>query len=286
MATLNYCQSTNRSLGDNPPKRWRNLGLLGTSLGCARRFCHAARMDVRTLIERAETGLDGDAAWLSSEGYRSLIDEFVSSRVPTATVRWLRPGDRSYQEGSVLALERPAADAGLDAVEPHALVVLHEVLHLVHSDHLGARALATALSEPPAFRRRLGTDVFNHLEDARVAAREHEFEPGNDPYVERLHLAALQQEEQDHAEQEGAPPWSVTPRRVFPQLRLAIIERLLVGDRGSERSPIVRTVLQECEPAFRAGIASQTTQGARDATLEVIHVVSRHWTELVADLRQ
>jgi hypothetical protein len=242
-------------------------------------------MDVGSLIDRAEQETEQDPAWPTSRSYRSLVEEFVASRAPHTTVRWLAPGMRSYRSGPILAIESPAPDAGIEVVERNALIVFHEVLHVVHSDHADSDAFEAALAAGPEFRERLGRDVFNHLEDARIAAREHEIAPENDPYVEKLHALAVRQEEGSYRRQQGEQAWSKTPRQVFPQLRLALLERSLVGDRGSEMSPLVHQIIADCQPAIEAGTRAPATRGARAATLEILDTVFGRWDELGADLR-
>jgi len=244
-------------------------------------------MLVKTLIEIAQRAARDDKAWLGSEAHRELIEEFAASRIQSVRVLWLPPGERSYTKGRLIAMERPTAGIETDeTVDRHALMVLHEVLHLAYSDHAGADAFAFQLSRLAPFmqRLRLGQDLFNHLEDARIAHREHVAEPADDRYVSELHRLAIEQEEASHWRAHSESPWIPTPTHKFPQLRMALIERMLVGDRGPELDPMVANIVAEAASAISTGIASATTDGARAATLEVLDIVMRHGAELTAGL--
>ncbi len=240
-------------------------------------------MFVETLIEIAQPAARNDRTWLGSEAHRELIQEFAASRSDGVQVRWLPPGERSYTDGRVIAMERPKEDADTDeTVWLHALIILHEVLHLAHSDDTGAQAFAHLLSQLTDFMERFGRDLFNHLEDARIAHREHLVEPANDRYVNDLHQLALEQEETRHRRFHNESSWTPTPTHQFPQLRMALVERIFVGNRDSELDPIVAEVVAESGPTINAGITSETTAGARTATLQILEIVGRRIAELTA----
>jgi hypothetical protein len=237
---------------------------------------------VSELIDRTRAASDADPGWLGSDEHLELLGEFVSSRAPGTSVVWIDAGERSYKQAGRLALEKPTLIPGFDAVQIHAIMSLHEVHHAVYTDHDGAAAMRATLSRYDPVLRQLGESAFNWLEDARMRNREHSVQPGNDQYVAELHRLSIMQEEQMYALSLNEQPWTGTPTRSDEQLRVALAERILVGDRGSVMAPIVAGIIEEITPIIDVAVSAAGTDGARLGAVQITAVVAPRFSELVA----
>ena len=124
-----------------------------------------------TLISLLREKAKEDGEWVGSEAHRELLEQFACSRAPGLRIRWAAAGERSYVEKMAVALEPPRIGPDAEAQEAtyeHALIVLHEVLHAVYSDEDGYAMFRERLDIEGDFLRRLGLDLFNHLEPAEL----------------------------------------------------------------------------------------------------------------------
>jgi hypothetical protein len=267
-----------------PGVRWaRRVAYVADLAGWTVVLLPSVAMLTSELIEQTKDAYGADPDWLGSEAHRQLLTEFVSSRAPgVSSVVWLKPGKRSYRDArGVVALERPSLlPDGLDVVRLHSELALHELLHALYTDHSGGQAMDRVTALLRGWHRDTAELLFNWLEDARIRRCEHDAEPANDEYVEEHHRFSIEQLEEDYARQVGESPWTKTPNHTFAQVRIALAERILVGDRGSDLAPVVASIVGDVYPLIDKAVAADGTNGAREATLGIIEVIARRQREL------
>lgn len=173
-------------------------------------------MDVAQLISMSAQAAQ-DPTWLGSERHLSLLTRFVKSNVPDASVRWGSPEEKSFSLGSVISLERPADGGDPDLLVRTALVVLHETLHLKHSD---ARTAAPYQQQLAALRQTgkapladYAHDLFQALEDVRIGVREEATSSENAVYLSELNRRTIVQHERDYLATTGEPVWLLSDCR-------------------------------------------------------------------------
>jgi hypothetical protein len=157
----------------------------------------------------------------------------------------------------------------------------HEVLHRVYSDDSGATAIAARLTLRRPYLRTLGEQIFNWLEDARLARMEHAAEPINDEYSVLLHRLSVEQQEASYQSSVKESPWTDSPTHPIAQLRMALGKRILEGEIDEPVAPVVARVMDELEPAIKAAITSGETNGAREGALVIVDMLERDWDDLV-----
>lgn len=222
-----------------------------------------------------------DSTWLGSDCNLALLEEFAAERVPGTVVGWGQPGRRAFASGGTLSIEPPVELRGYDSIFINAAMAHHEVLHRVFSDDTGAAAMSDRLTLYTSYLTMLGEQVFNWLEDARIARMEHAAEPANDDFPVELYRLSVDQQEALYQSSLKEQPWTTSPTHPIAQVRMALAKRILGGDLDDPAAPIVMRMMAELEPVISAAIASQETNGAREAALSVVAVVQREWDELV-----
>jgi hypothetical protein len=237
---------------------------------------------VSELVDRMRSASQEDPAWLGSEGNRTLLEEFASARAPGTVVRWGASGQRAFASGGELSIEPPVElPAPYDSLLIHAAMAHHEVLHRVYSDDSGAIAMAAQLAVHRPYLTTRGEQVFNWLEDARIARMEREAQPVNDEYPLLVHRLSVEQQEASYASSVKESPWTDSPTHPIAQLRMALGKRILAGEIDEPVAPFVARMMDELEPAINAAIASDETNGAREGALAIVDVLERDWDELV-----
>ena len=238
-------------------------------------------MLVSELIDRMRAAAEKDPTWLGSERNLVLLEEFAAERAPGTVVRWGQSGQRAFAARGVLWIEPPVELPGYDSIIIHAAMVHHEVLHRVYSDDTGAAAMSARLALYTPYLTTLGEQVFNWLEDVRMARMEHAAEPANDDYPVEVHRLSVEQQEAHYQSRLKEQPWTTSPTHPIAQVRMALAKRILGGELDDPVAPVVVGVMAELEPVISAAIASQETNGAREGALTVVAVVEREWDELV-----
>jgi hypothetical protein len=235
------------------------------------------------LIDRTRAASEADGGWLGSDAHRHLIEEFASGRLSReVSVVWLDPGSRSYKDSDgQIAMERPmAVPDDRDVPRIHGEMVLHEVLHEIYTDHLGAADFTERLAACPKRLRPLGTQLFNWLEDARVAEQVHDHEPENDEYVDELYELSADQIELRYRLQHRKRPWSSHPRSTFAQLEAALGYRILIGEAPSPVSRVVSEILEAAGPIIDEAVLSPDTNGARNGALRILTLIEPRLSRL------
>jgi hypothetical protein len=105
----------------------------------------------------------------------------------------------------------------------------------------------------------------------------------DDRYVERLHRLAIEQLERSYTSEIGESPWTESPRYRIAQLRVALVERILVGERGHALNDGVATAIADVQAAIDEGVGASTTMGARETALLLVEAIVRN-PALTADL--
>jgi len=236
---------------------------------------------VSELVQRTRAAAEEDPAWLGSDANRALLQEFAAQRAPGTVVRWGQSGQRAFASSVVLSMEPPVSLPGYDTILIHAAMAHHEVLHRVYSDDTGAAVMAAALRRYTPYLAELGEQVFNWLEDARMARMEHAAEPRNDEYLVELHRLSVEQHEAFYQSSVGEQPWTTSPTHAIAQARMALAKRILGGEFEDPVAPVVAMVMSELEPVISVAIASERTDGAREGALAAVAVLARDWHELV-----
>ncbi len=153
-------------------------------------------MLVSELVDAMHAASAEDPAWLGSERNRKLLEEFASDRAPGTIVRWGQSGQSAFASAGVLSIEPPVElPPEHDTILVHAAMAHHEVLHRVYSDDAGAPAMKAELALHTRHLTQLGEQVFNWLEDARIARMEHAAEPANDDYPAEVNRLSVEQQE-------------------------------------------------------------------------------------------
>jgi len=235
---------------------------------------------VSELVDRMRAAAEEDPTWLGSERNLALLEEFAAERAPGTVVRWGQSGQRAFASGGVLSIEPPVELAGYDSIFIHAAMAHHEVLHRVYSDDTGAAAMSGRLTLYTPYLTTLGEQVFNWLEDVRMARMEHAAEPANDDYPVEVHRLSVDQQEALYQSSLGEQPWTTSPTHPIAQVRIALAKRILCGELDDLVAPAVARVMAELEPEISIAIASQETNGARGGALAVVAVLAREWDEL------
>jgi len=236
---------------------------------------------VSELIERTRAAAEHEPAWLGSESHLALLEEFAVARAPGTVVRWGRSGQRAFASLGALSIEPPVELPGYDSILIHAAMAHHEVLHRVYSDETGAAAMAARLSGYTPYLVTLGEQVFNWLDDARIARMEHVSTPANDDYPAEVHRLSIGQQEADYCAKLKEEPWTPSPTHPIAQVRIALAKRILGGELDDPVAPVVAKVMAELEPSISGAITSEQTNGAREGALTVVAVLSREWNALV-----
>jgi hypothetical protein len=221
-----------------------------------------------------------DPTWLGSERNLALLEEFAAERAPGTVVRWGQSGQRAFASGGVLSIEPPVEVPGYDSIFIHAAMAHHEVLHRVYSDNTGAAAMSGRLTLHTPYLATLGEQVFNWLEDVRIARMEHVAEPANDEYPVEVHRLSVDQQEAFYRSSLKEQPWTTSPTHPIAQVRMALAKRILGGELHDPVALVVVGVMTELEPVISAAVASQETNGAREGALAVVVVVERERDEL------
>ncbi len=234
---------------------------------------------VSELLDRMRAAAE-DPTWLGSERNRALLDEFAAQRAPGTVVRWGQSGQRAFASAGTLSIEPPIEVPGYDSILIHAAMAHHEVLHRVYSDDTGAAAMNAQLALYTPYLRQLGKQVFNWLEDARMARMEHAAEPANDDYPIELHRLSVEQHEAFYQSSLKEQPWTTSPTHPIAQVRMALSKRILGGELDDPLAPAVARVMTELEPVISGAIASEETNGAREGALSVVALLERDWGEL------
>ena len=130
-------------------------------------------MPIDELVAQSRAAAAADAAWLGSAEHLQLLGGALTDlRIGNVRLVWAPDGEGSYWKAASreLGLERPNPQRGQDhedLAEHTALNLLHESLHVRFSTPSTFPARIALIGSPPA--RRIGTELFNHLEDARTA---------------------------------------------------------------------------------------------------------------------
>jgi hypothetical protein len=235
---------------------------------------------VSELVGRMRAAAEEDPTWLGSERNLALLEKFAAERAPGTVVRWGQSGQRAFASGGVLSIEPPVELAGYDSIFIHAAMAHHEVLHRVYSDDTGAAAMSGRLTLYTPYLTTLGEQVFNWLEDVRMARMEHAAEPANDDYPVEVHRLSVDQQEALYQSSLGEQPWTTSPTHPIAQVRIALAKRILCGELDDLVAPAVARVMAELKPEISIAIASQETNGARGGALAVVAVLAREWDEL------
>jgi hypothetical protein len=222
-----------------------------------------------------------DSAWLGSDRNLALLEEFAVERVPGTVVGWGQSGQRAFASGWTLSIEPPVELPGYDTIFINAAMAHHEVLHRVFSDDTGAAAMSGRLALYTSYLATLGEQVFNWLEDARIARMEHAAEPANDDFPIALYRLTVDQQKALYESSLKEQPWTNSPTHPIAQARMALAKRILDGDLDEPAAPVVLKIMAELEPVIGAAITSQETNGAREGALSIVAVVLREWNELV-----
>lgn len=221
-----------------------------------------------------------DPTWLGSERNLALLEEFAAERAPGTVVRWGQSRQRAFASGGALSIEPPVEVPGYDSIFIHAAMAHHEVLHRVYSDDTGAAAMSGRLTLYTSYLATLGEQVFNWLEDVRIARMEHVAEPANDEYPVEVHRLSVDQQEAFYRSSLKEQPWTTSPTHPIAQVRMALAKRILGGELHDPVALVVVGVMTELEPVISAAVASQETNGAREGALAAVVVVDREWDEL------
>jgi hypothetical protein len=236
---------------------------------------------VTELVDRMRAAAEEDPTWLGSARNLALLEEFAAERAPGTVVRWGQSEQRAFASGGVLSIEPPVELPGYDSILINAAMAHHEVLHRVYSDDTGAAAMSGRLTLYTSYLTTLGEQVFNWLEDARIARMEHAAEPANDDFPVELYRLSVDQQEAFYRSSLGEQPWTTSPTHPIAQVRMALAKRILGGDLPDPVAPVVARVIAELEPAISAAVASEETDGARVGALAIVAVLARDWHELV-----
>jgi hypothetical protein len=234
---------------------------------------------VAELVRRTEEEESNDPEWFGSAAHLNLVREFASSRIDGATVAWGVAGRRSSALGRDLVIEAPTRDRD-DPVRAHAALVLHEVMHGVHSKAGVGADIPMLLRQYPTYLQKLVPLVFNWLEDARMSTRERELVPENGEYVRLLCDLAVGDERELYETRFGESPWTTTPASVLSQLNLALEHRILLGELPAPLLPVVATIMQEIGPIVDTAMAGADTDAAELGAYQIIDVIDSHLDEL------
>jgi hypothetical protein len=150
----------------------------------------------------------------------------------------------------------------------------------VYSDNTGAAAMSGRLTLHTPYLATLGEQVFNWLEDVRIARMEHVAEPANDEYPVEVHRLSVDQQDAFYRSSLKEQPWTTSPTHPIAQVRMALAKRILGGELHDPVAIVVVGVMTELEPVISAAVASQETNGAREGALAVVTVIEREWDEL------
>jgi len=221
-----------------------------------------------------------DPTWLGSQRNLALFAEFAIERARGTSVLWGQSGQRAFASREVLWIEPPVELPGYDSILIHASMAHHEVLHRVYSDEEGAADMSARLASYTPYLNTLGKQVFNWLEDARMARMEHVAEPANDDYPAEVHRLSVGQQEADYRMNLNEQPWTTSPTHPIAQVRMALAKRILGGELDDPVAPIVAEMMAELEPEISAAIAAEETNGAREGALAVVTVLAREWDAL------
>lgn len=235
------------------------------------------------MIQQSIDAATGDHNWLGSDGHLALIRSFVENRRPGVTVRWIRPGERSYIEAAEIAIECPRLATALDPAELehfcrlHSAMVVHEFHHATYGDQDPGTgtAMAAILRTEYTDQEQLGHQLFNWLEDARLGAQVHDCLPEDDPYVSDSYRESLAQLERVYEQTHHEPPWSSSPGDEQAQLEVALAERIYASDRGSALSPRVAQVVEDVVPLIERATWAPHTNDAREAALQIVDYLSK-----------